>query len=108
FTRRFRVSAVLSLPLLIIAMAPMLGVSFESFVDGRTKTWAELALASPVVLWAAFPFFHRGWESLLNRSPNMWTLISLGVGAAYLFSLVATLFPDVFPHQFRGHDGSVP
>lgn len=108
FTRRFRVSAVLSLPLLIIAMAPMLGVSFESFVDGRTKTWAELALASPVVLWAAFPFFHRGWASLLNRSPNMWTLISLGVGAAYLFSLVATLFPDVFPHQFRGHDGSVP
>ncbi|WP_292477185.1 heavy metal-binding domain-containing protein, partial [Mesorhizobium sp.] len=108
FTRRFRVSAVLSLPLLIIAMAPMLGVSFESFVDGRTKTWAELALASPVVLWAAFPFFHRGWESLLNRSPNMWTLISLGVGAAYLFSLVAMLFPDVFPHQFRGHDGSVP
>ncbi|OBQ77265.1 heavy metal translocating P-type ATPase [Mesorhizobium sp. WSM3873] len=108
FTRRFWVSAVLSLPLLIIAMAPMLGVSFESLVDGRTKTWAELALASPVVLWAAFPFFHRGWESLLNRSPNMWTLISLGVGAAYLFSLVATLFPDVFPHQFRGHDGSVP
>jgi len=108
FTRRLWVSAVLSLPLLIIAMAPMLGFSFESVIDGRTKTWAELALASPVVLWAAFPFFHRGWESVLNRSPNMWTLISLGVGAAYLFSLVATLFPDVFPHQFRGHDGAVP
>ncbi|TIT79629.1 MAG: YHS domain-containing protein, partial [Mesorhizobium sp.] len=108
FTRRFWVSAVLSLPLLVIAMAPMLGVSFESFIDGRTKTWLELALASPVVLWAAFPFFHRGWDSMLNRSPNMWTLISLGVGAAYLFSLVATLFPDVFPHQFRGHDGTVP
>ncbi|MDX8466436.1 heavy metal translocating P-type ATPase [Mesorhizobium sp. VK23B] len=108
FTRRLWVSAVLSLPLLIIAMAPMLGVSFESFIDGRTKTWVELALASPVVLWAAFPFFHRGWESVLNRSPNMWTLISLGVGAAYLFSLIATLFPDVFPHQFRGHDGTVP
>ncbi|RWD62102.1 MAG: heavy metal translocating P-type ATPase [Mesorhizobium sp.] len=108
FTRRFWVSAVLSLPLLVIAMAPMLGVSFESLIDGRTKTWLELALASPVVLWAAFPFFHRGWDSMLNRSPNMWTLISLGVGAAYLFSLVATLFPDVFPHQFRGHDGTVP
>ena len=108
FTRRFWVSAVLSAPLLIIAMAPMLGFSFESLVDGRTKTWIELALASPVVLWAAFPFFHRGWDSILNRSPNMWTLISLGVGAAYLFSLVATLFPDVFPHQFRGHDGAVP
>jgi Cu+-exporting ATPase len=108
FTRRFWVSAALSLPLLVIAMAPMLGFSLESFVEGREKTWIELALASPVVLWAAFPFFHRGWESILNRSPNMWTLISLGVGAAYLFSLVATLFPDVFPHQFRGHDGAVP
>ncbi len=108
FTRRLWVSAVLSLPLLVIAMAPMFGFSFESWIDGRTKTWLELALASPVVLWAAFPFFHRGWESILNRSPNMWTLISLGVGAAYLFSLVATLFPDVFPHQFRGHDGAVP
>ncbi|RUU06611.1 heavy metal translocating P-type ATPase, partial [Mesorhizobium sp. USDA-HM6] len=108
FTRRFWVSAVLSLPLLVVAMAPMLGVSFESFIDGRSKTWAELVLASPVVLWAAFPFFHRGWQSVLNRSPNMWTLISLGVGAAYLFSLVATLFPDAFPHQFRGHDGAVP
>ncbi|MEZ2328350.1 heavy metal translocating P-type ATPase [Mesorhizobium sp. RCC_202] len=108
FTRRFWASAALSLPLLVIAMAPMLGVSLESFIDGREKTWLELALASPVVLWAAFPFFHRGWESILNRSPNMWTLISLGVGAAYLFSLVATPFPDVFPHQFRDHDGAVP
>ncbi|TPN93111.1 heavy metal translocating P-type ATPase [Mesorhizobium sp. B1-1-5] len=108
FTRRFWVSAVLSVPLLVIAMAPMLGLSFETLIDGRTKTWVELALASPVVLWAAFPFFHRGWESILNRSPNMWTLISLGVGAAYLYSVVAALFPDIFPHQFRGHDGAVP
>ncbi|TIW63718.1 MAG: YHS domain-containing protein, partial [Mesorhizobium sp.] len=92
FTRRFWVSAVLSLPLLVIAMAPMLGLSFESLIDDRTKTWAELALASPVVLWAAFPFFHRGWDSIRNRSPNMWTLISLGVGAAYLYSVAATLF----------------
>ena len=108
FTRRFWVSAVLSIPLLIVAMAPMIGVSFESWVDDRTKVWIELLLASPVVLWAAFPFFHRGWESVLNRSPNMWTLISLGVGAAYIYSVVATLFPDIFPHQFRGHGGAVP
>ncbi|MER8650196.1 heavy metal translocating P-type ATPase [Mesorhizobium sp. M0586] len=108
FTRRFWVSAVLSLPLLIVAMAPMLGLTFQAFVDGRTMVWLELALASPVVLWAAFPFFHRGWESLVNRSPNMWTLISLGVGAAYLYSVVAALFPDIFPHQFRGHGGTVP
>jgi Cu+-exporting ATPase len=95
-------------PLLIAAMAPMLGLTFQAFVDERTMVWLELALASPVVLWAALPFFHRGWESLINRSPNMWTLISLGVGAAYLYSVVATLFPDIFPHQFRGHGGAVP
>jgi len=108
FTRRFWVSAVLSVPLLIIAMAPMLGLTFRTLIDDRLMVWMELALASPVVLWAAFPFFHRGWESVLNRSPNMWTLISLGVGAAYGYSVVATLFPDIFPHQFRGHDGTVP
>ncbi|MER8834196.1 heavy metal translocating P-type ATPase [Mesorhizobium sp. M0909] len=108
FTRRFWVSAVLSVPLLVIAMAPMLGLTFQASIDDRAKVWLELALASPVVLWAAFPFFHRGWDSILNRSPNMWTLISLGVGAAYLYSIVATLFPGLFPHQFRGHDGTVP
>ncbi|MEP6564716.1 MAG: heavy metal translocating P-type ATPase, partial [Mesorhizobium sp.] len=108
FTRRLWVSAILSVPLLIIAMAPMLGLTFASFIDERALVWLELALASPVVLWAALPFFHRGWDSVVNRSPNMWTLISLGVGAAYLYSLVATLFPDIFPHQFRGHDGTVP
>ncbi|MER8402639.1 heavy metal translocating P-type ATPase [Mesorhizobium sp. M1348] len=108
FTRRLWVSAVLSVPLLVIAMAPMLGLTFQAFIDDRAKVWLELALASPVVLWAAFPFFHRGWDSILNRSPNMWTLISLGVGAAYLYSVVATLFPGLFPHQFRGHDGTVP
>jgi P-type Cu+ transporter len=108
FTRRFWVSAVLSVPLLIFAMAPMLGLTFSAFIDDSTKIWVELALASPVVLWAAFPFFHRGWESVLNRSPNMWTLISLGVGAAYLYSVAAALFPDIFPHQFRGHEGTVP
>lgn len=108
FTRRLWVSAILSVPLLIVAMAPMFGLTFASFIDERSMVWLELALASPVVLWAALPFFHRGWDSVVNRSPNMWTLISLGVGAAYLYSLVATLFPDIFPHQFRGHDGTVP
>ncbi|CAN7159327.1 heavy metal translocating P-type ATPase [Mesorhizobium sp. LjRoot246] len=108
FTRRFWVSAVLSVPLLIVAMAPMLGLTFSSLIDERIMVWLELALASPVVLWAALPFFHRGWDSIVNRSPNMWTLISLGVGAAYLYSVVATLFPDIFPHQFRGHGGAVP
>ncbi|PWK63690.1 heavy metal translocating P-type ATPase [Aminobacter sp. AP02] len=108
FTHRLWVSAVLSIPLLIIAMGPMLGLPVRDWIGERTAAWLELVLATPVVLWAALPFFHRGWDSVLNRSPNMWTLISLGVGAAYAYSVVATFFPDLFPHQFRGHGGSVP
>jgi Cu+-exporting ATPase len=108
FTRRLWVSAILSIPLLVITMGPMLGLPVRDWIGERTAVWLELALATPVVLWAALPFFRRGWASILNRSPNMWTLISIGVGAAYLYSVFATLFPDIFPHQFRGHGGSVP
>ncbi|HEV2504817.1 MAG TPA: heavy metal translocating P-type ATPase [Mesorhizobium sp.] len=109
FTRRFWVSAVLSIPLLVITMGPMVGLPFlRDWLGERTAVWVELVLATPVVLWAALPFFERGWASVVNRSPNMWTLISLGVGAAYIYSVVATLFPDIFPHQFRGHGGAVP
>ena len=108
FTRRLWVSGVLSVPLLLIAMGPMFGLPVRDWLGAQTATWLELVLATPVVLWAAIPFFHRGWESVVNRSPNMWTLISIGVGVAYLYSVVATLFPDLFPHQFRGHGGSVP
>ncbi|WP_162931562.1 heavy metal translocating P-type ATPase [Mesorhizobium sp. DCY119] len=108
FTRRFWVSAALSIPLLILTMGPMVGLPVRDWFGEKLAVWIELALATPVVLWAALPFFHRGWESILNRSPNMWTLISLGVGAAYLYSVVATLFPDAFPHTFRGHGGAVP
>ena len=108
FTRRFWVSAVLSLPLLVIAMGPMLGLPLREWIGERVAVWIELALATPVVVWAAIPFFHRGYESIVNRSPNMWTLISIGVGAAYGYSVVATLFPGVFPDQFRGHEGTVP
>ncbi|RUM97382.1 heavy metal translocating P-type ATPase [Pseudaminobacter arsenicus] len=108
FTRRFWVSAALSIPLLILTMGPMVGLPVRNWFGEQPAIWIELALATPVVLWAALPFFHRGWESILNRSPNMWTLISLGVGAAYLYSVVAALFPDVFPHSFRGHGGTVP
>jgi len=108
FTRRLWVSGLLSIPLLLITMGPMVGLPFREWLGERSAVWLELVLATPVVLWAAIPFFHRGYESIVNRSPNMWTLISIGVGAAYLFSVVATLFPDLFPHQFRGHGGSVP
>jgi len=108
FTRRLWVSAVLSIPLLVITMGPMLGLPVREWLGERLSVWLELILATPVVLWAAAPFFHRGWQSVVNRSPNMWTLISIGVGAAYAYSVVATLFPGIFPHSFRGHGGSVP
>ena len=108
FTRRFWVSAALSLPLLVVAMGPMLGLPVRDWIGEPLAGWLELALATPVVLWAALPFFRRGWASVLNRSPNMWTLISLGVGAAYIYSVVATLFADIFPHEMRGHGGAVP
>lgn len=108
FTRRFWVSAILSLPLLVITMGPMLGLPVRDWIGERPAVWLEFVLATPVVLWAAIPFFRRGWDSILNRSPNMWTLISIGVGAAYAYSVIATLFPDIFPHSFRGHGGSVP
>jgi Cu+-exporting ATPase len=108
FTRRFWISAALAAPLFVLAMAPMVGLPFRDWIGERVSVWIELVLATPVVLWAAIPFFERGWQSILNRSPNMWTLISLGVGAAYGYSLVATFFPGIFPHTMRGHGGAVP
>jgi P-type Cu+ transporter len=106
FTRRFWVSAGLALPILVIAMAPMLGLPLRDAIGERTAMWIELVLAAPVVLWAALPFFHRGFESIVNRSPNMWTLISIGVGAAFLYSIFAVLFPNALPHQAGGHGGA--
>ena len=108
FTHRLWVSAILAIPLLLLTMGSMLGLPFREWIGERMAVWLELILATPVVVWAAIPFFVRGYESILNRSPNMWTLISIGVGTAYLYSVVATLFPGIFPHQFRGHGGTVP
>ncbi|WP_132959750.1 heavy metal translocating P-type ATPase [Rhizobium sp. BK251] len=108
FTRRLWVSAVLSVPLLALSMGPMLGLPLRETIGEPLATWIELLLATPVVLWAALPFFRRAWASVVNRSPNMWTLIGLGVGTAYVYSLVAVLLPDIFPHSFRGHGGMVP
>ena len=108
FTRRFWVSAICSVPLLILTMGPMFGLPIREWVGEGIAVWLEFALAAPVVLWAAAPFFKRGWESIVNRSPNMWTLISIGVGAAFAYSVVAIVFPELFPHSFRGHGGSVP
>ncbi len=108
FTRRLWISAILSVPLLVITMGPMIGLPARDWLGEPLATWAELILATPVVIWAALPFFRRAWASVVNRSPNMWTLIGLGVGTAYIYSLVATLAPGIFPHTFRGHGGVVP
>ena len=102
--RRLWVSAVLSLPLLVLSM---FGGALGLHLDSATKNAVELLLASPVVLWGGWPFFQRFWASLVNRSPNMFTLIGLGTGAAYLYSLVATLFPQIFPASFRDVHGGV-
>jgi Cu+-exporting ATPase len=106
-SRRFRVSAVITVPLVILAMGEFVGLSFEWLASPRVLSWAELVLATPVVLWGGWPFFVRGWQSLANRSLNMFTLIALGTGVAYAFSVVATILPDIFPASFRDAAGEV-
>ncbi len=108
FTRRLWVSGALSVPLLVIGMGPMLGLPVRQWLGEPLTSWLELALATPVVLWSALPFFRRFLNSLRNRSPNMWTLIGLGVGTAYLYSVIAVLFPHLFPVEFRHQDGGLP
>ncbi len=108
FTRRFWISAALAVPLLALTMGPMIGLPLREMIGEARAVWLELALATPVVLWAAIPFFRRAWASLVNRSPNMWTLIGLGVGTAYLYSVIATLAPGLFPMSIRGHGDTVP
>jgi len=103
--KRFWVSAILSVPVMILGM---FGEKLGLGPSGKALHWIEFALAGPVVLWAGWPFFERFWSSLVNRSPNMFTLIGLGTGAAFLDSVVATMFPQVFPVSFREIDGSVP
>ncbi|HZE60206.1 MAG TPA: heavy metal translocating P-type ATPase [Burkholderiales bacterium] len=105
--QRFYVSAALSVPLVFIAMAPMLGVTRPLGLGPAARGYFELALATPVVLWGGWPFFHKFWLSLKNRSPNMYTLIGLGVGLAYLYSMAAVLAPQIFPAEMRAHDGMV-
>ncbi|HWI17736.1 MAG TPA: heavy metal translocating P-type ATPase [Vicinamibacterales bacterium] len=101
-TRRFWGSTVLTTPLLVIAMAHFIpGRPLDVVLARGPLGWIELALATPVVLWGGWPFFVRGWQSLVNRSLNMFTLIALGVGVAYVYSVIAVLVPDIFPPSFR-------
>ena len=107
-TRRFWISAVLTIPLVIVAMGELIpGVSFAWLGSPHTLGWLELMLATPVVLWGGWPFFERGWQSLVHRSLNMFTLISLGVGVAYVYSIIAVVFPTIFPASFRDLHGEV-
>ena len=107
-TRRFWVGVILTAPLLIIAMSDLIpGQPLQRIISMETAGWIEMALATPVVLWGGAPFFVRAWHSLATRNLNMFTLIGLGVGVAYVYSVVAKLFPQIFPASFR-EDGAVP
>jgi len=108
-TLRFTVGTVLTLPLLVAAMSEVIpGREVARIIGGQPLAWTELLLASPVVLWGGWPFFVRGWQSLVNRSLNMFTLIALGVGAAYGFSVFATLFPGMVPASGGSEHGTTP
>ena len=107
FTRRFWIGAALTVPVLLLAMGPMLGLPVRRWIGEGISAWAELVLATPVVLWSGWPFFVRGVKSVINRSLNMFTLIAMGVGAAYAFSIVATIAPGIFPAGFRDAGGHV-
>ena len=102
--RRFRVAAVLSVPLVAMVMVPMV---LGRALPGSVAPWLELALSTPVVWWAGWPFFVRGAKSVVSRHLNMFTLVSLGVGAAWLYSVVAVLAPGLFPSGMRAMDGRV-
>jgi Cu+-exporting ATPase len=107
-TRRFWIGAALTLPVVVLEMGghiPALGL--HGIIGPRLSTWVQFLLATPVVLWAGAPFFQRGWASVVTRNLNMFSLIALGSGAAYLYSLVATFVPAIFPAGFRGMDGTV-
>ena len=104
-TRRFRVSAVLSAPLVVLAMAPYFGFAEPFGLAPKLRSLLEFALGTPVILWGGWPFFRKFALSLRNRSPNMYTLIGLGVALAYLFSLAAVFAPGLFPSEFRMHGG---
>ncbi|HET8935331.1 MAG TPA: copper-translocating P-type ATPase [Polyangiales bacterium] len=107
--RRFWISTLLTLPVFSIAMAEMIpGQPVQHALGPQLATWIQLVLATPVVLWGGWPFFERGYQSVKNRSLNMFTLIAMGTGAAYVYSIVVALFPSILPHAFTGHGEQPP
>ncbi|MGE4220610.1 MAG: heavy metal translocating P-type ATPase [Alphaproteobacteria bacterium] len=105
-TRRFKIGAALTLPVFLLAMGEHL-IDMHALVPPYLSAWIQLALATPVVIWAGLPFFRRGWASIRNMSPNMFTLIALGTGAAWLFSVAAVAAPGLFPDAFRDAHGGI-
>jgi Cu+-exporting ATPase len=106
-TRRFWIGAALALPVFVLAMTHLIpALARQSWVDSEASRWVQFALTTPVVLWAGWPFFHRGWRSVVTRHLNMFTLITIGVGAAFVFSAVAMLMPGIFPQTMQ-HEGKV-
>ncbi|MDQ3610013.1 MAG: heavy metal translocating P-type ATPase [Actinomycetota bacterium] len=106
-SRRFWIALVLSLPVVVLEMGRDLFSSLDELIAPSPAMWAQLVLATPVVLWAGWPFFTRGWASIRTMQLNMFTLIAMGTGVAWLFSVVATITPDLFPDSLRGMDGTV-
>src|SRR3974390_1419671 len=107
-TRRFWIGAALAAPVVILEMgAHVAGLNLHHFISPQLSIWLQFLLATPVVLWAGWPFFVRGWASVRNRSLNMFSLIALGIGTAYLYSLAATFAPGLFPENLR-HDSVIP
>jgi Cu+-exporting ATPase len=103
-SRKFWIALVLTIPVLFLAMGHAIpGLHADSFVPKRIEKWIELVLTTPVVVWAGGFFFTRAWQSIVNRSLNMFTLIAVGVGAAYFYSAVAVILPGIFPPSFRHH-----
>lgn len=106
-TRRFWIGAALTLPVFVLAMAHLVpALAAQGWADSHTSRWIQFVLTTPVVAWAGWPFFRRGWRSLLTGHLNMFTLIAIGVGAAYVYSAVAMLAPGIFPHAMQ-HGGKV-
>jgi Cu+-exporting ATPase len=107
-TRRLWISVALAVPMLALMVSAFLpSMPMQHLFSARVWAWIEFALATPVVLWCGLPFFVRGWQSVVHRSLNMFTLISLGTGSAYLYSVFATVVPQIFPASFRGAAGQI-
>jgi len=108
FTRRLWVSSLAAVPLIILTMGPLIGLPVRDWIGTELTLWLEFALSTPVIVWAAWPFFQRGWTSIITWNLNMWTLIMIGVGTAYVYSVVATFLPGLFPAGLKMEGGHMP